>query len=146
MKRFKDLSALKYSFYIRFLSLNDLHAHLILHYFDNLINNLIFQLNLVDSTWNSWFKLINELSMICYCQNSFRRIFGLIVYFLQEKKTKTKKQKWIEREIRVYEKNGCVFSSYCFKIKKNNKNGQEWFYSKFFHKIAWKICYSIFLI
>ena len=55
--------------------------------------------------------------MICYCQNSFRRIFGLIVYFLQEKKTKTKKQKWIEREIRVYEKNGCVFSSYCFKIK-----------------------------
>lgn len=146
MKRFKDLSALKYSFYIRFLNLNDLHAHLILHYFDNLINNLIFQLNLVDSTWNSWFKLINELSMICYCQNSFRRIFGLIVYFLQEKKTKTKKQKWIEREIRVYEKNGCVFSSYCFKIKIIIRMDKSDFIANFSIKSHGKYVILFFLI
>ena len=45
MKRLKDLSTSKYSPYIGFLSLKRLHAHLILHSFDPLMNNLIVQLN-----------------------------------------------------------------------------------------------------
>ena len=64
MKRLKDLSTSKYSPYIGFLILKRLHAHLILHSFDPLMNNLIVQLNFA-STPKIYidFNIISKLTM-----------------------------------------------------------------------------------